>query len=254
MSSWNTKENALDLNSCAREPIRTPGAIQPYGLILVLDPQTLHVKERAVARADLLETLGDPLGQPIDVALGAALISCRPALEALAPDTSHFLGAHPIGSHGGHHVVAHRIGDDLIIELEEPVPGEPGSLEDLYPAIRRFMGAIERVATTRELCELAAVQIRELTGFDRTLVYQFDPEWNGAVVAEDGNGVLPSYLDLRFPESDIPAQARALYRQNRVRLIADSDYRAVPLVRSAANADAPPTDLSPAMLRSVSPV
>lgn len=254
MSSWNARDNSLDLSSCAQEPIRTPGAIQPYGLILVLDPHTQVVKERAVARPELLEQFGDPLGQRIEDVFGGALATCRAGLETLAPDTTQFLGAHRIGDLGGHHVLAHRIGDDLIVELEEPVPGEPGSLEDLYPAIRRFMGAIERVATTGEMCELASVQIRELTGFDRTLVYQFDKEWNGAVVAEDGNGVLPSYLDLRFPESDIPAQARALYRQNRVRLIADSDYQRVPLVRSAAHADAPPTDLGPAMLRSVSPV
>jgi len=254
MSSWNASDRGLDVSSCAQEPIRTPGAIQPNGLILVLDPQSLRVRERAVTRADLLEDLGDPLDQPLGQVFDGALASCSAALQAIAPGTTQFLGAHPIGPHGGHHVLAHRLGDDLIVELEEPVPGEPGSLEDLYPAIRRFMEAIERVGTTRELCELAAVQIRELTGFDRTLVYQFDKEWNGAVVAEDGNGVLPSYLDLRFPESDIPAQARALYRQNRVRLIADSDYRPVPLVRSPAHADAPPTDLSPAMLRSVSPV
>ena len=208
MSSWNSKHNALDLNSCAREPIRTPGAIQPYGLVLVLDPRTLTVKARALARADLMETLGDPLGQTIDTVLGGALASCRPALEALAPGSTQFLGAHPVGGHGGHHTLAHRLADDLIVELEEPVSGEPGSLEDLYPAIRAFMVEIERVPGTRELCELAALQIRALTGFDRTLVYQFDTDWNGAVVAENGNGVLPSYLDLRFPESEIPAQAR----------------------------------------------
>lgn len=244
----------MDLSGCAREPIRTPGAIQPYGLVLVVDPATLVVKERAVSPPELLELLGDPLDRPLEQALGGALANCRPALEALEPGTSQFLGAPVLGTQGAHHLLAHRIGDDLIIELESPVAGEPGSLEDLYPAIRRFMGDIERVPTTRELCELAAVQIRELTGFDRTLVYQFDKEWNGAVVAEDGNGVLPSYLDLRFPESDIPAQARELYRQNRVRLIADNDYRPVPLVRTPAHADAPPTDLGPAMLRSVSPV
>ncbi len=254
MSSWNVSDRALDVSSCAQEPIRTPGAIQPYGLILVLDPQTLIVKERAIAQADLLGTFCDPLGHPIDDVFGGALARCRPALETIKPGTTQFLGAHAIGPHDGHHTLAHRLGDDLIVELEAPVPGEPGSLEDLYPAIRRFMEAIERVETTRELCELASVQIRELTGFDRTLVYQFDKDWNGAVVAEDGNGVLPSYLDLRFPESDIPAQARALYRQNRVRLIADSNYQPVPLVRSAGHAGPGPTDLSPAMLRSVSPV
>jgi light-regulated signal transduction histidine kinase (bacteriophytochrome) len=254
MSSRNSGASALDLSSCAREPIRTPGAIQPYGLILILDHTTLTVNARAVAEPGLLEALGDPLGQPLDQVLAGTLAPCRPVLEALQEGASHFLGAHPVGTAGNHHTVAHRIGDDVIIELEAPVPGEPGSLEDLYPSIRRFMAAIEHAPTTQALCELAATHIRELTGFDRTMIYQFDKDWNGAVVAEDRNDVLPSYLDLRFPESDIPAQARDLYRQNRVRLIADSHYTPVPLVRVPALADAAPIDLGPAMLRSVSPV
>jgi light-regulated signal transduction histidine kinase (bacteriophytochrome) len=79
--------------------------------------------------------------------------------------------------------------------------------------------------------------MRRLTGFDFTLVYQFDAGWNGIVVAEDGNGLLPSYLDLRFPESDIPAQARELYRRNRVRLIADNNYTPAPLMRAEEHRD-----------------
>ncbi len=255
MSYGNPSESALDLSACAREPIRTPGAIQPYGIVLVLEPDTLTVIERAVARTDMLDALGDPLGQPVATVLGGTLAACAPVLAALAPDATRFLGAHAVGTFGLHQVLGHRVGDHLIVELEQSVPGEPGSLEDLYPQIRQFMAAIERLASTRELCEAAADLICDLTGFDRTLVYQFDPDWNGAVVAEHRRTErLPSYLDLRFPESDIPAQARALYRQNRVRLIADSDYQAVPLVRAAGRTDAAPTDLSPVMLRSVSPV
>jgi two-component system, chemotaxis family, sensor kinase Cph1 len=255
MSDGNPSESALDLSACAREPIRTPGAIQPYGIVLVLAPDTLTVTERAVARPDLLESLGDPLGLPVTEVLGGTLAACAPVLATLTPGTTRFLGAHAVGTFGLHQVLGHRVADHLIVELEQSVPGEPGSLEDLYPQIRQFMAAIERLGSTHELCEAAADLICDLTGFDRTLVYQFDPEWNGAVVAEHRRTErLPSYLDLRFPESDIPAQARALYRQNRVRLIADSDYQAVPLIRTADHADAPPTDLSPVMLRSVSPV
>jgi hypothetical protein len=54
------------------------------------------------------------------------------------------------------------------------------------------------------------------------LIYRFDPEWNGEVIAEDNGGRLPVYPDLRWPASDIPAQARELYRLNRQRLIADA--------------------------------
>ena len=247
-------EIAGDLSACAREPIHTSGAIQPYGLALVLDGRSLTVLERAVSRPGMIEALGDPLDQPVDQALGGLLAPFVSVLEALAPGTTTFLGSWPLGDFGRHHAIAHRCGEHVIVELEEPVAAEPGSLEELYPAIRVFMTEIEQAADTAELCALASRHVRDLTGFDRTLVYQFDAQWNGRVVAEDRNDVLPSYLDLRFPESDIPAQARALYERNRVRLIAANDYQPVPLLRSPARADAPPTDLSLSVLRSVSPV
>ena len=245
---------AGDLSACAREPIHTPGAIQPYGLALVLDGETLTVIERAVSRPALLQALGDPLDQPVEQALGGLLANSVPVLRALAPGTAAFLGSWSLASFGRHHAIAHRCGGHVIVELEEPVAAEPGSLEELYPAIRVFMAEIEQASDTAALCAIASRHVRALTGFDRTLVYQFDAEWNGRVVAEDRNEVLPSYLDLRFPEADIPAQARALYERNRVRLIAANDYQAVPLLRSASRADAPPTDLSLSVLRSVSPV
>lgn len=244
----------LDLSSCAREPIHTPGAIQPYGVLLVVDPLTMQVQERAITQAQVLEYFGDPLDQHLDGVLGGALAPYRRHLDLLAPGSSVFLGSVQLGRFGRHHVLAHRSDTHFLVELEEPVEGEPGSLEDLYPQIRRFMGEIETVSDIATLCEIGARHVRALANFDRTMIYQFDKDWNGAVVAEDRNDRLPSYMDLRFPESDIPAQARELYRRNRVRLIADSDYQAVPLLRSAAHADAAPTDLSLAVLRSVSPV
>ncbi|WP_170852384.1 SpoIIE family protein phosphatase [Blastococcus sp. DSM 46786] len=107
-------------------------------------------------------------------------------------------------------------------------------------------------ATLDELSGVLARDVRALTGFDRVMVYRFDAEWNGEVIAEDRRADLEPLLGLWFPASDIPAQARALYATNWMRLIPDATYRPVPLE--------PPTvggrtlDLSGAMLRSVSPV
>ena len=116
------------------------------------------------------------------------------------------------------------------------------------------MDRIERTRELRSLCEEAALEIRRLTGFHRVMVYQFGPDWHGTVVAEDGDGSLPSYLDLRFPASDIPAQARALYRRNRLRLIPDAHYQPVPVLPALSPLDGQPLDLSDCALRSVSPV
>src|SRR5262249_19645734 len=105
-----------------------------------------------------------------------------------------------------------------------------------------------------EVAAVAAQQIRQITHFDRILVYKFDDDWNGVVIAEDRNEVLPSYMDLRFPASDIPAQARDLYRLNPSRLISDVAYVPSPLVPDINPKTGKPLDMSFAALRSVSPI
>ncbi|SEL94737.1 Bacteriophytochrome (light-regulated signal transduction histidine kinase) [Pseudoxanthomonas sp. GM95] len=244
----------LDLTDCAKEPIHTPGAIQPYGVLLVVDSRSLIVIERAISSGEVTNTYADPLGQPLVDVFDGAIAACVQALAQLEEASVSYLGRFAIGPAGMHHALAHRSGDAIVLELEEPLEGEPGTFEELYPTIRAFMGKVGTAASVDEVCALASEHVRQLTGFDRTLVYRFDPQWNGAVVAEERNQVLPSYMDLRFPESDIPAQARELYRRNTVRLIPNSTYTATPLLRSAdARAEAP-TDLSLSTLRSVSPV
>jgi light-regulated signal transduction histidine kinase (bacteriophytochrome) len=97
-------------------------------------------------------------------------------------------------------------------------------------------------------------QVRALTGFDRAMVLRFDQGWNGTVVAEDRSEELPSYRGLRFPASDISAQARELYRLNRLRLIPDADYVPLPIRPEAGSLTGRPADLGLSVLRSVSPV
>jgi chemotaxis family two-component system sensor kinase Cph1 len=71
--------------------------------------------------------------------------------------------------------------------------------------------------------------MRAATGFDRAMVYRFLPDDSGEVVAEDARSGLESFLGLHYPASDIPKQARELYRRNWLRAIPDVDYRAAPL-------------------------
>ena len=149
-------------------------------------------------------------------------------------------------------ITAHRSGTAIVVEAERA--SQAAALEGLFSRLRGF---VEVLSAQREIAgalQATSDFILDLTGFDRVLVYRFDDEWNGHVIAEAGNGNLPSYLDLRFPASDIPAQARALYASNRVRIIADANYQPIP-IEPAFNPDtAAPLDLSFAQLRSVSPV
>lgn len=151
--------------------------------------------------------------------------------------------------------VAHHSGEVFIVELEPyETPAEPTVLD----AFARVRAPIERMEAAPDISTLAAdaaEAVRLISGFDRALVYRFDEDWHGDVIAESTSGVVPiAYLGLRFPASDIPEQARRLYLTNPIRLIADAGYRPVPLVPQYDPTTGRPIDLSLAVLRSVSPV
>jgi len=112
---------------------------------------------------------------------------------------------------------------------------------------------MERAATIDDLTAVAAKEIRAISGFDRVMVYRFDEDWHGIVLAEDVSDRYPiAYAGMHFPASDIPVQARELYVLNTLRLIPDTIYTPVPIVN--ATGVKAPLDLSRSELRSVSPI
>ena len=228
----------LDLDACAREPIHVPGAIQPHGSVLVLDPADLNI---LWASANFEELIGQtPIGfHPM---IKTALRSWRTAGDSTYRARLQNPDVHILGQvHQGR----------LIVEFE------PSAAVFHNELLLRLTGFTQQVTATKALADAlsaTARMIAEMTGFDRALVYRFDPDWNGHVVAEAGNGTLPSYFDLRFPAADIPAQARNLYSLNRIRLIPDANYEPVPLIAFGEERDASAIDMTFTQLRSVSPV
>ncbi|MEZ0169070.1 ATP-binding protein [Microvirga sp. TS319] len=248
-------EREIDLTACEREPIHIPGSIQPHGALFAFSRVDMTVTHASANAASLLGV--DPdllLKRPWGEALPAIAAQLEADLETPMPaGTSHYLRTITLTGDGGeaaYDAVLSRSDGHVILELEAVPEGQASSIETLYPILRRFVEDLQGAATVERLCRLAAEDIRRMTGFDRVLIYRFDEYWNGTVIAEDRNDALPSYLDLRFPASDIPAQARELYRRNRLRIIPDATYTPVP-IRSH---DPAPLDLSDSVLRSVSPV
>jgi light-regulated signal transduction histidine kinase (bacteriophytochrome) len=238
------KQPEPDLEACAREPIHIPGAIQPHGALLVLHPQDLTVLQASANASDFFGTDVARQG-PAPAYLAQVLPEIAAWYASETPVLQTVLGE------GELHLTAHRSGGLIVIEIERS-PIQP--LQDLFSRLRGFVEVLSRHSDSDGSLGATATFIHELTGFDRVLVYRFDRDWNGHVVAEAGNGNLPSYLDLRFPAGDIPAQARALYAANRVRIISDVDYRPVPIEPASAPGTMAPLDLSGAQLRSVSPL
>lgn len=251
-------ENSLDLTTCDKEPIRIPGAIQPHGCLVVVRPGDWTVLQ---ASANIAEVAGkdveEVLGKPLDGVMGRGQVEAvKRAVEGR--DLSRGpVYLHTLTLSGGRsfHVNAHRNAAGMLIELERAESDGEMSFQDLYPLVRECMERLGSVPTIAELCDLAAREIRRITGFDRVLVYQFDEQWNGQVVGEDRDeGVYGSFMGLWFPASDIPKQARELYRLTRVRQIVDANYAPVAVMPAESPETGKALDLTFASLRSVSPI
>ena len=137
----------------------------------------------------------------------------------------------------------------LIIELETA-----GCGIDLSAVVERGLKAIPAAGSLRQLCDEAARIFREVSGYDRVMIYRFDQDGHGQVIAEERRDDLEAFLGNRYPASDIPQIARRLYERNRVRVLADIAYTPVKLMPALLPGSGAQLDMSLCVLRSVSPI
>jgi chemotaxis family two-component system sensor kinase Cph1 len=236
--------SAADLRGCADEPIRIPGAIQPHGVLLAAAEPDLVVVTASANADDLLGR--QPVGERLD-----ALLDPQVARSLATADLAVLNPVRTTIGDASVDLVAHRADGLLVVELE---PLEQAHEVDpvWHRRLPLVLQRLQAAPTLDGLTDVLAREVRALTGFDRVMVYRFDPQWNGEVVAEDRRDDLEPFLGLHYPASDIPPQARALYVANWLRLIPDATYEPVPLVPD--HVDGRPFDLGGAALRSVSPV
>ncbi|GAC1347512.1 MAG: hypothetical protein NVSMB18_32690 [Acetobacteraceae bacterium] len=240
-----------DLSNCEREQIHLAGSIQPHGALLVLrEPDYVVVQASANAQS-LLGLDADPVGMPL-AAFPGNLASCiSPHLNVPLLHSMPLAVRAALGSPVRHFDVAlHRPPQGgIVIELEPATPpaNRTRAVED---AIQRILAAY----SLRALCDDTARIVRELTGYDRVMLYRFDPEGHGEVFAEERADGLEPFLGNRYPATDIPQIARRLYERNRVRVLVDIGYTPVPVVPELSPLTGQPLDMSLCLLRSVSPI
>lgn len=247
--------NRVNLTNCDREAIHIPGAIQPHGVLLVFSEPELQIQRLSKNTEDLL---GIPAEEWLDRTLAEVLGNeCAETIKrCLSHDFSHVnplkihLNAPKPQTFNG---IVHRWAGNCILELE-PIAGETQrDFFQFYQMTRGPIAQIQKAANLSELCQAIAEDIRQIAGFDRVMVYRFDADKSGTVIAEDKEEDLPSFLSLHYPATDIPEPARRLYELSLLRLIPDVNYQPGELLSSAAVASEP-LDLSLSGLRSVSPI
>lgn len=133
--------------------------------------------------------------------------------------------------------------------------GEAAAMK-VFNILSQIQEQLSAAPTLDVLLNTAAGLVKELTGFHRVMIYQFDSRWNGVVVAEllDPRATKDLYKGLHFPASDIPKQARELYKVNKVRLLYDRDLMTARLVCRTVKDLETPVDMTHAYLRAMSPI
>jgi len=244
--------SASDLlaDDCANEPIHIPGSIQPHGLLLTLSEPALEILQTSTNINAALGLGPEPLsGRTLGEVLGEeALAKVMLALADLDQDEDEL---HQLTLNGStYDVLLHRHQNLLFLELENTVTPRPGTAQQITRTLRRLQSA----KTLDGLYQTCVIDIRALTGYDRVTLYRFEQEGHGKVIGEALSDGMQPYLGLCFPASDIPPQARELYRLNWIRVIPDAEYQPVPILPALRPDTGQPLDLSFAVLRSVSPV
>ena len=248
-----TWPDPVDLTNCDREPIHLLGAIQPIGFLIALSSDWMISRVSANVEQFVGKPPADLIGHHINTVFDPdAVHSLRNRLALLrGPDAlERMFRCDLIGNGRMFDIALHMVDGRVVVE------GEPSSDQQYGDATGTVRGMISRLDQSRDMPAFfneGARQIRALIGFDRVMVYRFAKDGSGEVVAESAKSGIGSFLGLHYPPTDIPKQARELYKRSLLRVITDIDAQPVPIV-PALDEHGKPFDLSLSVLRSVSPI
>lgn len=246
-----TNHDIVNLENCEDEPIHIPGRIQPHGFLISILAETdiINVCSENIHQY-INFTHEDILGKNISKIFNEDFFT---AYENFKNDitTAHKEFNLTIDDQL-FSISIHQSDKNIIVE-GEPTENQFGQDKRLYNSSKQLLGYIQDTSTLKELCDSVAKALKEITEYDRVMIYRFDAEYNGEVFAESKEEHLEPFLGLHYPHTDIPAQARALYIKNHLRIVGDVNYESVPLYTHNSSA-IDTLDLSLSVLRSVSPI
>ena len=246
----------VDLTNCDREQIHIPGQIQSHGFLIVLDEENI-IQFVSDNLTKFIKNAGDnSIGQSITYI--ESLLEYPQQLDLISRLLNYgkanksFDQANPtlIQINGtAFYLITATVGKYYLLEFE---PADSGHSID----IERTLGySLTQMLADKKLSKLlhnAAEQVKNIIQYDRVMIYRFAEDEHGEVVAESKNDNLESWLGLHYPASDIPKQARELYKRNLTRLVAD--VFSTPSKISTSKENDQPLDLTASQLRAVSPI
>ncbi|HTI10329.1 MAG TPA: ATP-binding protein [Puia sp.] len=245
----------VSLSNCDREPIHIPGKIQSHGFMLALDQNGIIRFFSDNITSFIPDLEGTLLGKTIEGV--ERFFENAPHLNML--EHLLYLGRlngyeqinpYPVNISGKkYYLIISRTAGFELLEFElDTSAGE----KDIQKMIGKSVSQMLADKSLQNLLNNTVVQVKHIIDYDRVMIYRFAEDGHGEVVAEAKNDGLESWMFLHYPASDIPKQARELYKLNLTRLIADVNATSSNISAEASQTE--PLDLTWSQLRAVSPI
>jgi two-component system, chemotaxis family, sensor kinase Cph1 len=244
------------INRLKRPEIHTLTEIQTHGVVLVLqEPELTILQVSSNTKPHFGRTPQQVLEAGIEKLFDDFQLDqlrqglARENLEQMNP--SKVWVRKQGDDYGVFDAIAHRNRDGhLVLELEPAMIQDNIPFLSFYHLARASINQLQTTATLGEFCQIIVQEVRQVTGFDRVMLYKFDTDGHGEVVAEEKIDELEPYLGLHYPESDIPQPARQMFLSNWIRVIPDTQAEPVSLYPRHNPLTGQPTDLIQSILRS----
>lgn len=245
---------SVDLSNCDKEPIHIPGKIQSHGFLVAVDKNSIsitYISENV--KVFLAEEAKSLLNKQLSV-LNQFIKQQDPAFNieellklGIIRKSFDAISPHPVEINGlSFYLIISSSESDWLLEFE------PVTLQfDIQSSIGRSASSMLQGKSISALLKGAALEVKKLINYDRIMIYKFLEDGHGEVVAEEKEADLEPFFGLHYPASDIPKQARALYKLNLTRLIADVNITDSPILTFKENEA---LDLTNGSLRAVSPI
>ena len=237
-------------------PIHTPGSIQPHGVLLALSQPELTILQVSDNTPKYLGVQPqDLLNHSLSLLLSPGQIEAIQHCLVEAFDSAHPFQLAVTTAFGPQQFegMVHRTDGGVILELEPIDSPMNGSVFSFHALLKRAIAKMKRESSLPNFLQRVAEEVRNITAFERVMVYQFDPQGAGSVVAEAKQSELSPYLGLHYPATDIPQAARDLYHRCSLQFIPDLKAPPAQLIPAQHPVTQQPLDLSLARLRSIDP-
>jgi len=231
---------------CNEIVIHQPGYIQSFGYLIGIDAVAKTIEFYSDNITQILHLDHSILGQNATGIRELDFIVESPQFSFIitsAEDDVKYIDRVIINKKD-YHITFYRHENIIYIELEQCIL----NAEDNSVLVKKIKNLIS-YKQGANIWDFLVEKIKEITDYDRVMVYKFNEDKSGKVVAEAKNTNMESYLGLHYPESDIPSQARALYLKNFKRILSDVNDKPVKILSSREN-----IDLSISSVRALSPI